>query len=346
MLRNKMIFLPAGVLLLVVGLTAGGLLTEHGRVLDSALSIGERPILLAVPPGMTLRGVARALSERGVISHPKHLVWEARWRGTATRIKAGEYELEPGLTTRGFLDKLVRGKVLQRTLTLVEGWNFARLMAAVRASEYLTHTLADDATDEAIMERLGFPGQHPEGRFYPDTYYFPRGTTDIDFLERAHATMARKLAEKWEQRAGGLPYRTPGQALVLASIIEKETGKPEERARIAGVFVRRLEQGMRLQSDPTVIYGMGASFTGNIRRADLTRPTPYNTYTRRGLPPTPIAMPGGAAIHAALHPAQGEALYFVAKGDGSHEFSPTLARHNLAVARYQLRRRGESGKEK
>lgn len=335
------ILLSGAIVLLVVGLAIGWFVVERARILDGPLSIGDEPIRLMVAPGMTLRGVAEALTERGVISHPRYLVWEARWQGIANRIQAGEYQLEPGLTPRGLLDRLVRGKVLQRTLTLIEGWNFTELMAAVRASENLVHTLEDDSTNQAIMTRLGLPGHHPEGRFYPDTYHFPRGTTDVAFLKRAYSTMAKKLAAQWRERADGLPYDTPDEALVLASIVEKETGKPEERPRIAGVFTRRLKRGMRLQSDPTVIYGMGDAFTGNIRRADLTRPTPYNTYTTGGLPPTPIAMPSGAAIHAVLHPANGKELYFVARGDGSHQFSPTLAEHNRAVARYQLRRRSK-----
>ncbi|NNJ83768.1 MAG: endolytic transglycosylase MltG, partial [Gammaproteobacteria bacterium] len=270
--------------------------------------------------------------------------WEARWQGLASKIKAGEYELEPGLTPRRLLGKLVRGKVVQRTLTVVEGWNFTELMAAVRANGHLLHTLEEDSANAVIMERIGFSGQHPEGRFYPDTYHFPHDTTDIAFLKRAYATMARKLSAQWAQKAEGLPYDTPDEALIMASIVEKETGKPEERTQVAGVFVRRLKRGMRLQSDPTVIYGMGAAFTGNIRRADLTRPTPYNTYTIRALPPTPIAMPGEAAIHAALHPADGKALYFVAKGNGGHQFSATLIEHNRAVARYQLRRKTKGKK--
>nr|VFJ68590.1 MAG: UPF0755 protein [Candidatus Kentron sp. FM]VFJ69008.1 MAG: UPF0755 protein [Candidatus Kentron sp. FM]VFK17565.1 MAG: UPF0755 protein [Candidatus Kentron sp. FM] len=346
MSRKTTLLLFGVLLLLAAALTAGWLAMERTRVLEGALSIGDEPILLVVSPGMSLQGIARELSGRGVLSHPRYLVWEARWQGSANRIKAGEYRLEPGLTPRRLLDRLVRGKVLQRSLTIVEGWNFTELMAAVRASEYLTHTLEDDSAHGLIMERLDHPGQHPEGRFFPDTYHFPRGTTDIAFLQRAHTTMAKRLAAQWRQKAEGLPYRTPDEALILASIIEKETGKLAEVARVAGVFVRRLQRGMRLQSDPTVIYGMGTAFTGNIRRADLTRPTPYNTYTIRRLPPTPIAMPGEAAIHAALHPAPGKELYFVAKGDGGHQFSATLVEHNRAVARYQLRRKRRKKSQK
>lgn len=328
-----------GGILLLMALVAGSFLVERTRVLDSPLAIGDEALPLVVAPGMSLRGVAEALSDRQILSHPWYFVFEARWQGTATRIKVGEYVLEPGLTPRQLLERLVRGKVLQRSLTIVEGWNFKECMAAVRANSYLTRTLEASASHAAIMERLGVPGEHPEGRFYPDTYHFPRGTTDLAFLKRAYSTMERRLAALWKKRAPGLPYRTPREALILASIIEKETGKAGERDRIAGVFTRRLKRRIPLQSDPTVIYGMGEAFAGNIRRSDLTRPTPYNTYTIPALPPTPIAMPGEAAIHAALHPAPGKSLYFVAKGDGSHKFSATLAEHNAAVARYQLRRR-------
>jgi len=328
-----------GVLLLIAGLGAIWLLGEYARVLRTPIPMGDKAILLVVEPGMNLRGVARELSERKVLPHPAFLVWEAVRQGIADEIKVGEYRLEPGLTPRGLLDALVHGKVLQRTLTIIEGWNFRELMHAVRSNEYLIHTLAEGLSDEAIMAHMGLPDHHPEGRFYPDTYHFPRGTPDVAFLRRAYLTMERRLAEAWEKRAEELPYRNPSEVLTLASIVEKETGNPKERARIAGVFVRRLQRGIRLQSDPTVIYGMGASFAGNIRRADLEKPTPYNTYTKRGLPPTPIAMPGGAAIHAVLHPASGTDLFFVAKGDGSHHFSATFREHTRAVARYQLHRK-------
>nr|VFJ43413.1 MAG: UPF0755 protein [Candidatus Kentron sp. DK]VFJ52892.1 MAG: UPF0755 protein [Candidatus Kentron sp. DK] len=339
--RWQLALVLVGALVLAAVLGAVFLFVERARVLDGPLALDGEPVLLVVKNGMTLRGVARELSRRGLLARSWPLIWEARWQGVASRIKAGEYRLESGLTARELLDKLVRGDVLLRTLTIVEGWNFTELLAAVRVREYLTHTLEKDSTPATIMERLGLPGRHPEGRFYPETYHFPRATTDVAFLKRAWSTMERELARQWEQRAEGLPYKTPDEALILASIIEKETGTPEERSQIAGVFARRLQKGMRLQSDPTVIYGMGDSFTGNIRKRDLLRPTPYNTYTIPALPPTPIAMPGGASIHAALHPAEGESLYFVAKGDGSHQFSATLKEHNRAVARYQLRRKAK-----
>jgi UPF0755 protein len=225
--------------------------------------------------------------------------------------------------------------VVQYPLTLVEGWTFRQVMEALQADERLEH-LIEDPSAEAVMARLGRRGVHPEGRFFPDTYHFTRGSSDLDILKRAHAAMERVLAEEWEARADGLPIESPDEALILASIIEKETGLASERAEIAGVFVRRLRLGMRLQTDPTVIYGLGDDFDGNLRRADLRNDHPYNTYVHAGLPPTPIALPGREAIRAALNPADGETLYFVARGDGSHAFSVTLEEHNRAVRKYQL----------
>ena len=219
----------------------------------------------------------------------------------------------------------------------MEGWNFKQVLAAVSGHEALKHTLKG-LTDGEIMARLGHPGEHPEGRFYPDTYKFPRGTTDAAFLERAYQSMSRLLAEEWGKRDPDLPLKTPYEALILASIVEKETGVADERSEIAGVFVRRLRKGMKLQTDPTVIYGMGDNFKGNIRRRDLKQDTPYNTYVHTGLPPTPISMPGSAAIRAVLHPAPGKSLYFVARGDGSHYFSKSLAEHNRAVRKFQLKK--------
>jgi UPF0755 protein len=230
---------------------------------------------------------------------------------------------------------LVNGEVVQHSLTIIEGWTFQQLLQAVRSHPMLTQTLAD-ADPQAVMEALAEPGTHPEGWFYPDTYRFPRGTSDVEFLRRAYRVMQQRLAAEWEKRAEGLPLKSPYEALVLASLIERETAVAAERTRIAGVFVRRLRKGMRLQTDPTVIYGMGDAYEGRIRWRDLRTDTPYNTYTRHGLPPTPIAMPSGAAINAALNPADGKELYFVSRGDGSHHFSATLEEHNAAVRCYQL----------
>jgi len=233
---------------------------------------------------------------------------------------------------------LVSGAVIQHQLTIVEGWTFRQLMVAIKEHEAIRQTL-EGLSDEEIMARLGKPDLHPEGQFAPDTYRFSRSTSDLEFLRRAHRILQDWLEQEWNQRAQSLPYQSPYEALTMASIIEKETGLESEREAIAGAFVRRLERKMRLQTDPTVIYGMGDRYNGNIRRADLRRDTRYNTYTRHGLPPTPIALPGLAALKAALHPASGSALYFVAKGDGSHQFSDTLDEHLAAVRRYQLKRR-------
>jgi UPF0755 protein len=229
----------------------------------------------------------------------------------------------------------VNGDVIRYTLTIPEGWTFDQMLAAIRTQGKLRQTLTA-TDDEGVMRQLGYPGQHPEGRFFPDTYEFVAGTTDTSLLQRAYEEMQRHLEEEWRDRAPGLPLDTPYQALILASIVEKETGNPAERARIAGVFVRRLQKNIRLQTDPTVIYGLGAAFDGNLRRRDLTTDSPYNTYMRAGLPPTPIALPGLAALHAALHPAAGDELYFVSRGDGSHHFSASLDEHVAAVRNYQL----------
>lgn len=254
------------------------------------------------------------------------------------RMHVGEYRLQPGDSLLSLLEKMDRGEVIQRSLTLVEGWNFRELRVRLAAQDTLTHTL-DSLTDDQIMEKLGRPGQHPEGWFAPETYFYTRGTSDLTLLRRALERQEALLEEAWSQRDDDLPIDSPYEALILASIIEKETGVPDERPEIAGVFTNRLRKGMRLQTDPTVIYGMGEAYDGNIRRSDLRRPTPYNTYTISGLPPTPIAMPGQEAILAAVQPAQTESLYFVARGDGSHYFSKTLAQHQKAVRDYQLRRR-------
>jgi UPF0755 protein len=253
----------------------------------------------------------------------------------ATRLQAGQYRLDPGMTPQALLETLARGAVVQRTLTLVEGQTFRELLTLVHASDKLRHTLQDLDTDE-LMAALGHADEHPEGRFLPDTYHFPIGTTDRDFLQRAYRAMAELLAKEWVDREADLPLKSAYEALILASIVEKETGLAAERPLIAGVFISRLEQGMRLQTDPTVIYGMGEDFDGNIRSKDLRADTPYNTYTRYGLPPTPIAMPGADAIRAVLHPEKKGYLYFVARGNGAHYFSRTLEEHNRAVQKFQL----------
>lgn len=305
------------------------------RALQQPLNVGPTPIVYQIKPGMTLQQVVGDLDARHVLAHPFYVLLYARLHGLSRRIKAGEYALRPGMTPVDMVRLFVSGKVFERSLTLVEGWTFQEMMSAVQANPYLDHTL-NGLDRAAIMRRLGHPGVNPEGMFFPDTYHFPRGTTDVAFLERAYTTMQRHLHTQWEHRAKGLPLSDPYQALILASIIEKETAVPSERARIAGVFVRRLEKGMRLETDPTVIYGLGASYQGRLTRADLARDTPYNTYLHKGLPPTPIANPGLASIHAALHPVIDGSLYFVARGDGTHQFSRTYQGQLRAIRRYLL----------
>ena len=289
-------------------------------------------------PGSNFVRVVNELKQTGIITQSRYLRWYGRLTGKARQIKAGEYIIPAGMTARQLVDMLISGKVRQYALTLVEGWNFRQVMDAVHNHPALEHTLAG-MSDEAIMERLGHSGEHPEGRFLPDTYHFPKNLSDVAFLRRAYDAMASVLAQEWETRAVGLPLETSYEALILASIVEKETGLASERRAIAGVFVRRLEKRMRLQTDPTVIYGMGERYKGNIRKSDLQEDTPYNTYRRAGLPPTPIAMPGRDAIHATLHPDDSKNIYFVARGDGSHHFSATLEEHNNAVIKYQLKGR-------
>ena len=291
--------------------------------------------------GDGLRAVVGRLREAGV-HQGRDYQWLllARLTGAAGHIKAGEYALGPGLSPRTLLQHMRDGRTIQHRFTLVDGWNIRQLRAALAQAEPLRHTAAG-LDDAALMEAIGHPGQHPEGRFLPETYLYQRGDSDIDVLRRAHAAMDKALAAAWAARDPALPLKTPDEALALASIVEKETGAADERARIAGVFVRRLRKGMLLQTDPAVIYGMGEAYDGNIRKRDLLADTPYNTYTRAGLPPTPIAMPGRAALDAATHPAAGDALYFVAVGDGSgrHVFSSSLDAHNAAVAAYLRNRR-------
>lgn len=330
--------------LIMIGLFAAGavvvwLWTDYQRFLAEPMNIPEQGVDYRVERGTGFGQVAYDLQRREIITEPIYLRLLGRERGDADRIKAGEYALTPGMTPVDLLDLLISGDVIEYSLTLVEGWTFREALDAVRASDDLVQTLSAEASGEEVMSAIGHPGKHPEGRFFPDTYLFPGETTDVQFLKRAYDRMEKVLEEEWSARSEGLPLENAEEALILASIIEKETGKPEERAQVAGVFIRRLNKGMLLQTDPTVIYGMGESFDGNIRRSDLKRDTPYNTYTRPGLTPTPIALPGREAIHAALHPADGNALYFVATGDGGHYFSATLAEHNRAVRRYQLNRR-------
>ncbi len=285
--------------------------------------------------GTTLRGVAEELKRRGALVETRSFVWGATLAGQGRKLKAGEYRFPDGISPRALLAQMIAGKVVEYPLRFVEGWTFAQMRQAMQAAPRLAQTLVG-LPDRDVMVRLGSPGLHPEGRFYPDTYNYTADQSDYTILAKAFDKMRERLAREWEGREDGLPFKSLDEALVLASIVEKETGKAEERPLIAGVFINRLRKGMKLQTDPTVIYGMGKNFDGNLRLRDLKKDTPYNTYTRTGLPPTPIAMPSGDAVRAVLHPAKTRALFFVSRGDGSHQFSETLEEHNKAVVQYQL----------
>ena len=289
---------------------------------------------LSIEPGTLPRGVAQAVSDAGVAVNPDLLYGWFRLSGQARQIKAGSYELEAGITPKRLLSKLARGEESLRAITLVEGWNIRQLRVALAKEESLRQE-AGKLDDAALMALLGRAGQHPEGRFFPDTYTYAKGSTDTAVLRRAMRAMDRRLEAAWEQRTPKASVRTPEDALILASIVEKETGKGADRPLVSAVFNNRLRQNIPLQTDPTVIYGMGTAFNGNLRKVDLQTDTPWNTYTRSGLPPTPIAMPGKASLLAAVQPADSKALYFVARGDGSSHFSETLDEHNRAVNKYQ-----------
>jgi UPF0755 protein len=289
---------------------------------------------LSIEPGTLPRGVALAVREAGVDVNPDLLYAWFRFSGQDKLIKAGSYELETGITPHRLLNKLARGEEALKAVTLVEGWTFRQFRAAL-AKEPTLKPETRDLPDEAIMALVGRSGVHPEGRFFPDTYTYSKGSSDVALLKRALRAMDKRLAAAWAQRSPETAAKTPDEALTLASIVEKETGKAADRTLVSAVFNNRLRLGMPLQTDPTVIYGMGTAFDGNLRRADLLRDTPWNTYTRAGLPPTPISMPGKASLLAAVQPAPSKALYFVAKGDGSSHFSERLEDHNRAVNKYQ-----------
>ncbi len=321
--------------LLIIGLLLAAALAATGAWwLNRPLSLAAPTVDLSIEPGMSPRAVAQASADAGADVNPFLLYWWFRLSGDARQIRAGSYELVTGVTPVSLLRMLVRGEESLRSITLVEGWNWRQVRQALARAEMLRPD-SQTLDDEAIMKALGRTGVHPEGRFYPDTYTYAKGSSDLAVLRRALQAMDRKLDGAWAQRAPDTPLKTPEEALILASIVEKETGKPADRALIAGVFSNRLRLGMMLQTDPTVIYGLGAGFDGNLRKRDLRTDTPWNTYTRAGLPPTPIAMPGSASLLAAVQPAQTRALYFVARGDGSSQFSATLDEHNRAVNRYQ-----------
>jgi UPF0755 protein len=318
---------------------------------DRYLGFADTPIAgldagdtIVVERGDSLATVLDKLHAAGA-SGGQRLEWQAlaRQLAAAGKLQVGEYALDPGITPRMLLMRMRQGKVISHRFTIVEGWNLRELRAALAKAQPLRHH-SEALDDAALMKALGHAGVHPEGRFLPETYVYTRGDDDIAVLRRAYDAMTKALDSAWQSRAADLPLDSKQQALVLASIVEKETGVEEERPAIAAVFLRRLQLGMKLQTDPTVIYGMGNAYAGNIRRADLQADTPYNTYTRAGLPPTPIAMPGAAALHAATHPAPGDALYFVAVGDGSgrHVFTRSLAEHQVAVQQYLQRYRARA----
>lgn len=324
------------VLLAIAGGVAWGWY-DFNRFSNAPLDVGGPAETIDVERGSGLRTIVEQLRQRGM-THAMPLYWRvlAEQMRVAGKLHAGEYALGAGITPRALLGNMASGKVLQRNFTIVDGWTFGELRQALARADKLKHDSAA-LDDTALMQQLGAPGESPEGRFLPETYAYVKGDSEMDILRRAHAAMSKLLNALWPQRDKDLPLATPYDALILASIVEKETGRANERPQIAGVFLRRLQNHMLLQTDPSVIYGMGASYAGNIRKSDLTTDTPYNTYTRAGLPPTPIALPGKPAIEAALHPAPGSALYFVARGDGSHVFANTLEEHNRNVACYQLK---------
>lgn len=316
------------------------------RWLDAPLDLAD-PVMVELPEGGNLTSFLDDLCERGLLDHPNWLRARARLDGVADRVRAGEYLLEPGMTPRSLLAVLVAGKVVVYNVTLVEGMTVEQVLARLHEQPKLKRTLPDATADSLAGELgLGGPWRSAEGAFFPDTYQYSLGMSDADILRASNRALERVLEQEWAGRDPSVPYASAYEALIMASLVEKETGVAAERHDIAGVFVRRLERGMLLQTDPAVIYGLGSAFSGNLTREHLRSPGAYNTYLNPGLPPSPIAIPGRDSINAALHPAGGSALYFVARGDGSHEFSATLDDHNRAVRRFQLRRPEEAGRSR
>jgi len=332
-----LLLLETGVVL--AGLLLGTCAWKIHSALVQPLNIAQEQ-LLEVPKGTTPTRTLYRLEAKGIIKDAFWLRVYWRFNLAGQPLHSGEYRMQPGMTVEGLIDLWKRGEMVQYSLTLVEGWNFHQVRAALAREEKVEQTL-NGLSDSQVMDKLGHPGIFPEGRFFPDTYRYVRGMSDLELLKLAYARLDEVLAKEWAQRAEGLPYSGPYEALIMASLIEKETGVPQERGQIAGVFVRRMAIGMLLQTDPTVIYGLGDRYNGRLTRAHLKEATPYNTYMIAGLPPTPIAMVGREAIHAALNPVAGSSLYFVARGDGSHVFSDDLDAHNSAVREYQLKRRAD-----
>ena len=325
---------PLTLLLLIMLIAGMAAAATAGAWLYRPLALANDPVELSIEPRSTPREIAEAWVKAGVRTHPLALYEWFRWSGKARRIRAGSYEIHAGTTPMALLEKMVRGDETLAVVRLGEGWTFRQIRVELARAEALKPEAAA-LSDSALMAALGASGVSPEGRFHPDTYAYSKGSSDLAVLSRAYRAMQQRLAQAWSERDPATPLRSADEALTLASIVEKETGIEADRGRVAGVFVNRLRVGMPLQTDPTVIFGLGAAFDGNLRRRDLLADTPYNTYTRTGLPPSPIAVPGKAALLAAVHPDPTKALYFVARGDGSSEFSETLADHNRAVNRYQ-----------
>ena len=331
-----MILRVLGVILLIASLVIGWAFTDYNAFVSQPI-VTKQPVVIDVHKGSSFHRIIQNLSDQGLSINKHWFKVLAYQEGLINQLKAGEYELPIDLTPKAFLVLLSQGKTRQHTITFPEGWNFREMRQALARNAQIQQTLTDLSGTE-ILQKMGVKQAHPEGLFFPDSYQFEKGTTDLAILQRAYQKMQGILTAQWANKSADLPLKDAYQALILASIVEKETGAPAERPMIAGVFIRRLKKGMRLQTDPTVIYGMGESYQGNIRKQDLRKMTAYNTYRIKGLPPTPIAMPGELAINAVLHPEQGNSLYFVAKGDGSHTFTATLAEHNRAVNIFQRKR--------
>ncbi|HBA66808.1 MAG TPA: endolytic transglycosylase MltG [Methylococcaceae bacterium] len=324
----------AGISIILTSFLLGWLWIDYQHFVATPLV--DKPVYIEINKGDTFGRITEKLKEQELAVKPLWLKLLALQTHYAGRLKAGDYEIAQGATAFDILSLFASGKSRQYAITFPEGWNFNQFLEQINSHPNIQKTL-DKSDSEALLSYLNSDYDHPEGLFFPDTYFFDKNTTDLALLKRAHDRMLSILDQEWRQKQDNLPFETPYQALILASIVEKETSVPEERPIIAGVFIRRLEKGMLLQTDPTVIYGMGEDYQGNIRKKDLLTHTPYNTYVISGLPPTPIAMPGQASIHAVLHPEEGESLYFVSKGDGTHAFSANLAEHNQAVTTYQLK---------
>ncbi|MEO7621439.1 MAG: endolytic transglycosylase MltG [Gallionella sp.] len=305
-----------------------------GYYLNRPLSLPVTPFVFDLKQGNSLKSTARELQQAGLLQQDWSFIWLARLLGKSKHLKAGNYVLEQPVSSLELLEIISKGEVSERQLSVIEGWTFKQLRESLESNPDIVHNTAGLGEAE-ILQRIGAPETQPEGLFFPDTYYYAAGSNDLVIYKRAYQTMQKNLQQAWLARAPDLPFKTPYEALILASIIEKETGTAGDRSMIAGVFVNRLRKGMLLQTDPAVIYGMGDKFDGNLRKGDLLKDTAYNTYTRVGLTPTPIALPGMAALQAALHPARTNALYFVSRGDGSSQFSKNLTEHNQAVEQYQ-----------